>query len=447
MATAAAATTTGYEQAFSALRSAGGPAWLPALRREAMDRFSALGFPTTRNEDWHFTSVTPIAERVFKIPPTRSGPATLSPADVSALVIGDPDWHRLVFVNGRFEASLSAFAGLPADVRVSTLADALKESPEFVAEHLGKLASSKGQTFTAFNTAFAQDGVVIHIPGGEVVEAPVHIVHIADSHAAGAGIHPRLLVVAEALSQVTIVESFTSTGSLGAPYLTNSVAEIEVGNGARVDHYKIQRENSDAFHVGTTQVRQGRDSMYHSFSYASGAALSRTNVYTQLAGENAETRLNGLYLIDGTQHADHQTFVEHLSPACASRELYKGILDGSSHGVFNGKVYVDPIAQKTDGKQTNHTLLLSDHARVDTKPQLEIFADDVKCTHGATVGRLDQAALFYMKSRGIGADYARALLTYAFAAEVLETIEVDALREGLEAQAFARFTQSFGEQR
>jgi len=434
--------TEAYEQAFGALRASGGPCWLPALRREAMDRFSALGFPTTRNEDWHFTSVTPIAEKVFKAAPARSGPATISPADVAALVIGDPDWHRLVFVNGRFESSLSAFAGLPADVRVTTLAEALKESPEFVAEHLGKLASGEGQTFTAFNTAFAQDGVVIHVPGGEVVEAPVHIVHIADSHASGAGIHPRLLVVVEPLAQITIVESFACAGPMSGGYLTNAVAEVEIGNGARVDHYKIQRESTDAFHVGTMQVRQGRDSTFHSFSYAAGAAISRTNVYTQLAGENAEARLNGLYLIDGAQHADHQTFVEHLAPACASRELYKGILDGGSHGVFNGKVYVDPIAQKTDGKQTNHALLLSDHARVDTKPQLEIFADDVKCTHGATVGRLDEGALFYMKSRGLGADNARALLTYAFAAEVLETIEVDALREGLEALAFARFTQA-----
>ncbi len=446
MATTTTATGEAYEQAFGALRR-GGPSWLPALRREAMDRFRALGFPTTRNEDWHFTSVTPIAERVFKVPHPRSGPASLSPADITALVIGDPAWHRLVFVNGRFEASLSAFAGLPAEVRISTLAEALKESPEFVAEHLGKLASGEGQTFTAFNTAFAQDGVVIHVPRGEIVEAPVHIVHIADANAAGAGIHPRLLVVAEPLSRVVLVESFASTGLLTTAYLTNAVAEIEVGNGARVDHYKIQRESTEAFHVSTAQVRQGRDSVYHSFSYAAGAALSRTNVYTQLAGDGAETRLNGLYLVDGSQHADHQTFVEHLAPSCASRELYKGILDGNSHGVFNGKVYVDPIAQKTDGKQTNHALLLSDHARVDTKPQLEIFADDVKCTHGATVGRLDEAALFYMKSRGLGAESARALLTYAFAAEVLETIELDTLREGLEALAFTRFTQSLDEQR
>jgi Fe-S cluster assembly protein SufD len=276
-----------------------------------------------------------------------------------------------------------------------------------------------------------------------VVASPIHIVHITDTQAAGGAVHPRLLVVAEPLAQLAIVESYATVGN--AAYFTNAVAEIDVGNGARVDHYKIQRESTEAFHVSTVQVKQGRDSMYHSFSYAAGAQLSRTNVYSRLLGEGAEVRLNGLYMVDGTQHADHQTFVEHIAPNTASRELYKGILDGNSHGVFNGKVYVDSEAQKTDGKQTNHALLLSDHAKVDTKPQLEIFADDVKCTHGATVGRLDEIGLFYMKSRGIGADNARALLTYAFAAEVLETIELDALREGLEALAFARFTA--GEQR
>ena len=200
--------------------------------------------------------------------------------------------------------------------------------------------------------------------------------------------------------------------------------------------------STEAFHVGTVQVSQGRNSLFHSFSYASGAALSRTNIYTRLLGEAAETRLNGLYLVDGTQHADHQTWVEHIAPSCASRELYKGILDGHAHGVFNGKVFVDPEAQKTDGKQSNHVLLLSPTARVDAKPQLEIFADDVKCTHGSTVGRLDELALFYMKSRGIGDENSRALLTYAFAADVLETVELDALRNGLERIAFERFTHS-----
>jgi Fe-S cluster assembly protein SufD len=325
-------------------------------------------------------------------------------------------------------------------VRVSSFAEVMRDTPGYVERHFARLATFDKQAFTAFNTAFAQDGLVVHVPAGTKVALPLHVIHIADAQAAGSMIHPRLLVVVEALAEFGIVESFVS--HKGTEYLTNSVGEIAIGNGARVHHYKIQREARDAFHVGTLQVAQGRDSVFHSFSYASGAALSRTNIYTRLAGEAAEARLNGLYLVDGSQHADHQTFVEHIAPNCASRELYKGILDGDAHGVFNGKVYVDAEAQKTDGKQTNHALLLSNTARVDTKPQLEIFADDVKCTHGATVGRLDDIALFYMKSRGIGAENARALLTYAFAAEVLETLELDALREGLERVAFERFTHT-----
>ncbi len=424
-----------YADAFAAGPSHG---WLPELRKSAFDRFTALGFPTTRNEDWHFTSVTKIAERTFK--PVKPGTCAVSQKAVERMAHGEADWHRLVFVNGRFERGLSHFAELPADVTVATLNEMLKESPEFVAERLGKLASFDAHPFTALNTAFTQDGVVIHVPRGVVVDAPIQIVHICDDKAAGGAVHPRLLVVAEAQSQFTIVESYLAVGT--PSYFTNAVAEIEVGSGARVDHYKVQQESTEAFHVGTVQVTQARDSVYHSFSFASGAALSRTNVYTLLIGEGAEAKLNGLYLVDGTQHADHQTFVEHIAPKCASRELYKGVLDGTSHGVFNGKVYVDPLAQKTDGKQTNHALLLSEGSRVDTKPQLEIFADDVKCTHGATVGKLDQVGLFYMKSRGINAEAARTLLIYAFAAEVLETIELDGLRTQLEAAVFEQFVRT-----
>ena len=425
---------TTYADAFAAGPST---AWLPELRKRAFERFTALGFPTTRNEDWHFTSVTKIAERTFK--PVKAGTCAVTQHDVQQLAGGEGDWHRLVFVNGKFEKGLSNFAELPAEVTVMTLKEMLKASPEFVAERLGKLASFDGATFTALNTAFAQDGVVIHVPRGAVVDAPLHIVHVCDEKAAGGAVHPRLLVVAGAMSQFTIVEHYVSVGT--PSYFTNAVAEVEVGDGAIVNHYKVQRESTEAFHVGTVQVTQGKDSVYHSFSFATGAALSRTNVYTKLLGAGGEAKLNGLYLVDGTQHADHQTFVEHIAPNCASRELYKGILDGASHGVFNGKVYVDPQAQKTDGKQTNHALLLSNEARVDTKPQLEIFADDVKCTHGATVGKLDQVGLFYMKSRGIDAERARALLTYAFAAEVLETIELDALRTQLEAHVFEHFVR------
>lgn len=432
--------TTPYVEQFEALTQQGGkdgPSWLPALRKKAFERFTALGFPTTRDEDWHFTSVTPIAERTFKTIKPAASSLTLSELEP---YIVDPEWHRLVFVNGRLEPALSQFAGLPADVQLSPLSEALKEQPEWLQEHLGSLAAFDKAAFTAMNTAFLQDGVVLRVPKGEVVDAPIHILHVTDANAAGAAIHPRLLVVAEPLAQAMLVEQYVGIGAVS--YLVNAVAEIVVGNGARVDHYKVQNESTEAFHVGTAQVTQGRDSIYHSFSFAAGAALSRTNIYTKLNDVNAEGRLNGLYVLDGTQHGDHQTFVEHLAESCASRELYCGVLDGQSHGVFNGKVYVDPVAQKTDGKQTNKALLLSPQARVDTKPQLEIFADDVKCTHGATVGRIDEMALFYLKSRGIGGDAARALLTYAFAAEALETIEIDALRLKLERQVFERFTHS-----
>jgi Fe-S cluster assembly protein SufD len=251
-------------------------------------------------------------------------------------------------------------------------------------------------------------------------------------------VHPRTLIVAERHSKLTVVESFVGTGD--ASYFTNAVTEAELADGATVHHVRVQRESARAFHVGTVEARQGRDSHWVSFSFASGARLSRTNVYTALDGEGCGATLNGLYLLDGEQHLDVQTRIEHAQPNCYSRELYKGILDGASHGVFNGKVYVDPIAQKTDGKQTNNVLLLSERAQVDTKPQLEIFADDVKCTHGATVGRIDQTALFYMKSRGINNDLARRLLTYAFAAEVLETIDVERVRQDLEEATLQRFT-------
>lgn len=432
--------TMPYKDQFAAYAANGGgegPAWLPALRQRAFDRFSTLGFPTTRDEDWHFTSVTPIAERTFK--PVKAAPTALALSDLEPYLV-DSSWHRLVFVNGRLEPSLSQFTELPAEVQISPLSDALREEPAWVEKHLGALAGFDRAAFTAMNTAFMQDGTVIRIPKGEVVDAPIHILHVVDAQANGAALHPRLLVVTESRARVSLVESFIGLG--GGSYFTNGVAEIVIGSGSRVDHYKVQRESTDAFHVDTTQVTQARDSIYHSFSYAVGAALSRTNIYTKLRGEGGEARLNGIYLVDGTQHADHQTFVEHLAESCTSRELYAGVLDGSSHGVFNGKVYVDPIAQKTDGKQTNKALLLSPTARVDTKPQLEIFADDVKCTHGATIGRMDDMALFYLKSRGIGADNAKALLTYAFAAEALETIEIDALRLELERQVFARFTHT-----
>jgi Fe-S cluster assembly protein SufD len=417
-----------YQEDFD--RQAPAPAWLETLRTQGMARFQTLGFPTTKNEDWHFTSVAPIAERTFR-------PATgvaIEKADIDRFNFGESGWHTLVFVNGAFSKDLSSDAPLGNKVRVTSLASAIKAGTAGIDRHIGKIAAFEQHAFTALNTAFTSDGAFIEIGADAVVEQPIHLLFVSD----GEGVsHPRNLIVTARHSRATVIESYVSLGN-GA-YFTNAVTEISLGEGSHLDHYKLQRESESAFHVGTVQVREARDSQLHSFSLAVGGSLARTNIYTSLDGDAATCTLNGLYLTDGNQHVDNQTSIEHIAPNCPSHELYKGVLDGRSHGVFNGKVYVHPEAQKTDGKQSNNNLLLSPTARVDTKPQLEIFADDVKCTHGATVGRLDELAMFYLNSRGIGPETARILLTYAFAADVLETIELEPLRVQLEKMVLARF--------
>jgi Fe-S cluster assembly protein SufD len=422
------------------------PAWSRAARREAIGRFSALGFPTPKNEDWHFTSVAPIADAKFRTAHVAAGGVRAS--DLEPFLFGHAEWPTLVFVNGQVSTTLSHVGplvrpgsgnggGVPG-VRILPLSRAWHDDPDFLERHLGSVTEFGEHAFTALNTAFMYDGAVVHVPAGVAVNVPIHVVYVADARAERHVIQPRSLIVADANARVTVIESYVSLGD--APYFTNAVTEVRVGDGASVSHVKIQRESPAAFHVGTIESRQGKDSHFVSFSFASGGALSRTNIYTLLDGPGCGATLYGLYLVDGDQHTDHQTRIEHAQPNCFSREVYKGILDGAGHGVFNGKVFVRPIAQKTDGKQENNNLLLSDRARVDTKPQLEIFADDVKCTHGATVGRIDDMALFYMKSRGIDALTARDLLTYAFAADVLERIEIEPVRVALEALTLRRFT-------
>ena len=428
--------STAFVEQFSTARP-DGPAWLTQVRESAMASFQAAGFPTTRNEDWHFTNPSPIAESTFV--PMRAPSGAVSVAQLTPLLFAETSWPRLVFVNGRFVSSLSKTDGLDG-VKVMSLSVAYREEPTLLERHLTRQADTQdpAQVFTAINTALMQDGAVIHVPRGAVAPGPITLLFLSDDAATGGASHPRVLVVAEPQSNVTIIEQYASVG--GTRYFTNAVTEGWVGDGATVNLFRLQREARDAFHVGTTVVRQERDSHFVSFSFVTGGDLSRINVYADLKGEGCGATLNGLYMLDGTQHCDHQTRIVHAEPNCYSRELYKGVLDDTSHGVFNGKVYVHPEAQKTDGKQTNNTLLLSERARIDTKPQLEIFADDVKCTHGATVGRIDETALFYMKSRGIPNAEARKLLTYAFCAEVLETIPVEALRDGLERMTLERFT-------
>jgi Fe-S cluster assembly protein SufD len=409
-----------------------GPAWLAPTRRSAIDYFAAAGLPTRKNEDWHFTNPAAIGEVDWLPLFEPSGQVQLD--DLAPFSLG-LDAPRLVFVNGRYAAALSSLAGLAGRVRVLDLASHWGDP--LVERWFGAFAPAGRDAFTALNAAFTVDGAVVHIPAETVLETPLHVIYVTDAEAAKGMTHPRTLIVAERHAVATIIESYVAIGD--ATYFTNAVTEIQVADGARLDHYRIERESERAYHVGTTEVRQGRNSRYHSFSFATGGALARVNLYTVLGGEGGETLMHGLYMLDGTQHIDHQTRIEHAAPNCASREVYKGVMDDASHGVFNGKVYVRPEAQKTDGKQTNNNVLLTQNAHADTKPQLEIFADDVKCTHGATVGRLDDVALFYLRSRGIDVEQARTLLTYAFAADVLERIDQPEVRDALEALTRERF--------
>jgi len=409
------------------------PSWLGELRRAGAARFEGLRWPTPRDEDWRFTDLGPIAKA--GLGPARA-PGVISRGDIEPFLFGHAEWPRLVFANGRFQPALSSLSGLPAGARVGSLAALLAEAPELLEGTLGRLAvQPAAAALVGQNAAAFADGYALLLPANAVLEAPVHILFLADARAGGGAVHPRNVVILGANAAASVVESYVALADGVA--LTNAVTEVDLADGARLDHCKVQRESTQAFHLATLEVRQARDSYLNSFSFAEGAALSRTNIYTSLAGPGAHATLYGLYVGEGRQHVDHQTRIEHAAPNCTSWEVYKGILDGHAHAVFNGKVFVQPEAQKTDGKQTNKNLLLSDTAKVDTKPQLEIFADDVKCTHGATVGSLDAAPLFYCRSRGIPEAEARTLLTYAFAADVLEEIRsrpvVDHLEELMRA--------------
>ncbi len=423
------------EQAVAA-SVADAPGSLKALREAGAEAFKTLGFPTTRNEDWHYTSVSAIASAQYA-PAIERPVGTLDAATLAPYTFGGT-WPLVVFLNGRFAPTLSQLEALPAGIRVMDLATASAQEPELLGRFLGTAAPADRDGFTALNAAFAGEGTVIHVAKEMVIEHPVHVLHVMDAQGANLMSHPRHVMVVERHAKASVVESYVALADV--PYFTNAVVEAFVEDGATLNVVRIQRESRQAHHVGTVEARQGRDSHFLTFTFQTGAALSRSNIYTVLGGEGCGCTINGLYMLDGEQHGDHQTRVEHAKENCFSREQYKGLLDGASHGVFNGKVYVHPEAQKTDGKQTNHTLLLSDKAQIDAKPQLEIFADDVKCTHGATVGRMDETSLFYLKSRGVGKTLAKQLLMYAFAADVLETIDNPTIVEALETLTVERFT-------
>jgi Fe-S cluster assembly protein SufD len=409
---------------------------LHTLRRSAINHFASVGFPTTRHEEWRFTSVAPIAREQFQMPAVV---ATPSPTEIEAALIPGLDAIRLVFVNGTFAPTLSIVPTLPTGIVVGSLADALRTDGERVRAHLTKQAAVESDPFTALNTAFLHDGAFISIGDGISPDRPIYLLFLSAAATAPVASHPRSLIIVGNGAAVSIVVHYSSLAP--GSCFTNAVTEMSLGEGASAEVTTVQTENLAAFHIGSTYLRQRARSNVVCTSVSFGGALARNNVTALLDNEGIECTLNGLSLANGLQHVDNHTTIDHAKPHCNSHELYKAILDGKSKGVFNGKIFVRKDAQKTDAKQTNKTLLLSDAATMNTKPQLEIFADDVKCTHGATVGYLDAEALFYIRSRGIGAVAARDMLTFAFAGDVTGRIGVGSVRDYLNRLLHERLAQ------
>jgi Fe-S cluster assembly protein SufD len=413
--------------------------WVKLLRENAFASFEQLGFPTVDQEEWKYTNVAPIAKAVFEPALAGDGGAGIDAGQLEPFVYEGARRSQLVFVNGIYQPELSSLDALPRGVVAIDMAAALRggDHTEMVREHVARGADYHENAFTALNTAFLSSGAFVLIPKGVRVEAPVHLLFLATSRREVQAVSfPRVLFVAGQGSEATLIESYASLRD--GDHWTNAVVEILLEDGARLEHYKVQRESTEAFHVATTRAGLGRDSSFNTTTITLGARLSRHDINVTLDHEGAECRVDGLYLVGTGQHADTHSLIDHRSPHCTSRQLYKGILDGKSRAVFNGKVFVHPGAQQTDAMQTNKNLLLSGEARVDTKPQLEIFADDVKCAHGATVGQLEEEQLFYLASRGMHPDMARNLLTYGFAEEVIDKIRIESIKAQLDEAVLHR---------
>lgn len=413
------------------------PAAVRHLRLAAIARFDQIGFPTSRNEDWRFTSVADLLRVPFH-PAPRFKDSAINEEDLEPFSFGEAT--RLVFVNGRLIERLSRTSPLGPGVVLGGLADALVREPELLTDSLGRIADYKDQAFTALNSAFFRDGAVLVIPDGVAVEQPIHLLHVALGGATPWVSYPRSLIVLGRGSRASVIESWVGLPLQNGqePTFTVAVTEVLLAAEAVLDHVRVQREDRQAFHFSNLATSLGTSARFTTHLVSLGGGWVRNESRVRFGGQNAEATVNGLYFGRGTQHVDNHTVIDHALPHCASHELYKGILDGRARGVFNGKIFVRQDAQKTDAKQTNQTLLLSDDAVINTKPQLEIFADDVKCTHGATVGNLNEDALFYLRSRGLDVREARALLTYAFANDILNRIAIEPVRERLEALLLSR---------
>ena len=402
-------------------------AWLDLVRSSAMDRFEQLGFPTVRDEEWKYTNLASLAKESF-IPATDQGAVV----DANGFAYPETANAHLVVVNGFLREDLSVKTGLESVEAIdlfSAAADARYN--KIVRKYLARNAGYHNNGLTALNTAFIQSGVFIWIPKNVNLEIPLQVTFVADGSEQNSANFPRVLLVAEENSSATLIESFVPNSE--GRYFTNAIAEIVLKEGARLEHYRLQRESNNAFHVSTTSAELSRASHYYTTSINLGAQLSRHDISVVMDDEGAETSVDGLYMVGADQHTDTHSVIDHKQPRCNSHQLYKGILDGNARAVFNGKIFVREGAQKTDAMQTNKNLLLSDKAHVDTKPQLEIYADDVKCAHGAAVGQIDPDELFYLETRGITPELGRSLLTYGFAEEVIGKIKIESIRSELDA--------------
>jgi Fe-S cluster assembly protein SufD len=409
------------------------PSWLQALRKGGIAHFAELGFPTVAHEEWRFTNVAPIAKVAWSL---TDGSAKISEKEVVTNLFPDVPGKRIVFVDGRFSRELSSkeLGGGAQGLRIQSVHEAVRSTNAVVMQSLARYARYDENSFVALNTAFLNDGAVIIAPARFVAPEPVYILYLSTGAKPNTVTHPRTLIVAQRDSQMKVIEHYVTIGS-GACF-TNAVTEIVLEESAVVEHCKVQDESTNTFHVATIQTQQARSSHLVSHSISMGGAITRNNINCALDGERIECTLNGLYVGRDSQVVDHHTAIYHNQPNCNSHEFYHGILDGKSQGVFNGKIFVRPEAQKTDAKQTNRNLLLSNDATVDTKPQLEIFADDVKCTHGATIGQLDPESIFYLRARGIGLEVARKMLLHAFASEIVNRISIEPIRERLDSKLF-----------
>ena len=406
------------------------------MRKEALAKFNDLSLPTLKDEEWRYTNISPLFKYNFNVVTEQK---KVSGELVKKLLFDEMDAHHLVFVNGQFSADDSKLYDLPKGVVVGNILEAIKNQPELIQKHFGRYAVDQNQVFTALSTAFIKDGAFIYVPDGKIIDRPIHIIFITSTDGDKIITQPRNLFIAGKNSQVTIIEHYANESN--EIYFTNTTTEIFADENAVVDHIKLQEESNEAFHIGRMEIDQERNSNFTSHSISRGGKITRNDFNSRFNGEGGECMLNGLFITEDSQLFDTHTMIDHAKPYCNSHEHYKGILDDKSSGVFNGKVMVREDAQKTNAFQENNNILLSDQAIVNTKPQLEIFADDVKCSHGATIGQLNDDAKFYLKARGIGDEMAKSMLIHAFAIDVITSLKSEHIKTYVEEFLSKRFNQ------